>query len=157
MRWQSAYWIVSKFLSPKRHNRGKTQWTIKILYTAKFTHHDLKFHKVWWKSDKRFGSWSEQTDGQTYRQTGWFLYTPTSQTTFEGGIITETGKIYFYHSQNSSKITETEEKLIADWIATGTSIKIGWIKLVLWVQTSPLREMMWSCICYPHVSTNPHI
>jgi hypothetical protein len=27
----------------------------KILYTAKFTHHDLKFHKVWWKSDKRFG------------------------------------------------------------------------------------------------------
>jgi hypothetical protein len=34
----------------------------KILYTAKFTHHDLKFHKVWWKSDKRFGSWSGQTD-----------------------------------------------------------------------------------------------
>ena len=29
MRWQSAYWIVSKFLSPKRYNRGKTQWTIK--------------------------------------------------------------------------------------------------------------------------------
>ena len=28
----------------------------KILYTAKFTHHDLKFHKVWWKSDKRCGS-----------------------------------------------------------------------------------------------------
>jgi hypothetical protein len=34
----------------------------KILYTAKFTHHDLKFHKVWWKSDKRCGSWSGQTD-----------------------------------------------------------------------------------------------
>jgi hypothetical protein len=33
----------------------------KILYTAKFTHHDLKFHKVWWKSDKRCGSWSGQT------------------------------------------------------------------------------------------------
>ena len=44
----------------------------KILYTAKFTHHDLKFHKVWWKSDKRFGSWSGQTDGQAGR----FLYTP---------------------------------------------------------------------------------
>jgi hypothetical protein len=29
----------------------------KILYTAKFTHHDLKFHNVWWKSDKRCGSW----------------------------------------------------------------------------------------------------
>jgi hypothetical protein len=37
----------------------------KILYTAKFTHHDLKFHKVWWKSDKRCGSWSGQTDRQT--------------------------------------------------------------------------------------------
>ena len=72
MRWQSAYRIDSKFLSPKRHNRGKTQWTIKILYTAKFTHHDLKFHKVWWKSDKRFGNWSGQTDGQT----GQFIYTP---------------------------------------------------------------------------------
>ena len=40
-----------------------------ILYTAKFTHHDLKFHKVWWKSDKRFGSWSGQTERQTDRQT----------------------------------------------------------------------------------------
>ena len=44
----------------------------KILYTAKFTHHDLKFHKVWWKSDKRCGSWSGQMD----RRTGRFLYTP---------------------------------------------------------------------------------
>ena len=60
----------------------------KILYTAKFTHHDLKFHKVWWKSDKRCGSWSGQTDRQTNRQarqTGRFLYTP--QTMFAGGII----------------------------------------------------------------------
>jgi hypothetical protein len=40
----------------------------KILYAAKFTHHDLKFHKVWWKSDKRFGSWSGQTDRWTDRQ-----------------------------------------------------------------------------------------
>ena len=34
----------------------------KILYTAKFTHHDFKFHKVWWKSDKRFGSQSGRTE-----------------------------------------------------------------------------------------------
>ena len=40
----------------------------KILYTAKFTHHDLKFHKVWWKSDKRCGSWFGQM-GQTDRPT----------------------------------------------------------------------------------------
>ena len=51
----------------------------KILYTAKFTHHDLKFHKVWWKSDKRFGSWSGQTD----RQTDSYIR---PQTTFAGGI-----------------------------------------------------------------------
>jgi hypothetical protein len=25
--WQSTWWIVSKFLSPKKHNRGKTEWT----------------------------------------------------------------------------------------------------------------------------------
>ena len=48
----------------------------KILYTAKFTHHDLKFHKVWWKSDKRCGSWSGQTNS----------YIP-PQTMFAGGII----------------------------------------------------------------------
>ena len=54
----------------------------KILYTAKFTHHDLKFHKVWWKQDKRCGRWSGQTDGQTDR----FLYTPPLQTMFAGGI-----------------------------------------------------------------------
>jgi hypothetical protein len=72
LQWQSAYWIVSKFLSPKRHNRGKTQWTIKILYTAKFTHHGLKFHKVWWKSDKRFGSWSGHTDGQKKTNLTWW-------------------------------------------------------------------------------------
>ena len=56
----------------------------KILYTAKFPHHDLKFHKVWWKSDKRCGSWSGQTDRRTDRQTGRFLYTP--QTMFAGSI-----------------------------------------------------------------------
>ena len=36
----------------------------KILYTAKFTHHDLKFHKVWWKSDKDL-----EIDPDTDRQT----------------------------------------------------------------------------------------
>ena len=41
----------------------------KILYTAKFTHRDLKFHKVWWKSDKRCGNWFGQTDRWTDRQT----------------------------------------------------------------------------------------
>ena len=39
----------------------------KILYTTKFTHHDLKFHKVWWKSDKRFGSQFGKTDRRTDR------------------------------------------------------------------------------------------
>jgi hypothetical protein len=39
----------------------------KILCTAKFTHHDLKFHKAWLTSDKRFESWSGQTDEQTDR------------------------------------------------------------------------------------------
>jgi hypothetical protein len=38
----------------------------KILYTAKFTHHDLKFHKVWWKSNKRCGSLSGRTDRPEY-------------------------------------------------------------------------------------------
>jgi bisphosphoglycerate-dependent phosphoglycerate mutase len=63
-----------------------------ILYTAKFTHHDLKCHKVWWKSDKRFGSWSGQTDGRTARWTDGQIdrqadsYTLPPQTTFAGGI-----------------------------------------------------------------------
>ena len=52
-----------------------------ILYTAKFTHHDLKFHKVWWKSDKRCGSWYGQTE--TDRPIP--IYPP--QTMFAGGII----------------------------------------------------------------------
>jgi hypothetical protein len=60
-----------------------------ILYTAMFTHHDLKVHKVWWKSDKRCENLSGQTyrrtDGQTDRQTDRFLYTP--QTVFTGAII----------------------------------------------------------------------
>ena len=30
-------------------------------------------------------------------------------------------------------------------LGTGTSIKSGGVLLVLWTQTSPLSEMMWSC------------
>ena len=55
-----------------------------ILYIAKFTHHDLKFHKVWWKSDKRCVSWFGQTDRQTDRQAD--SYIP-PKTMFAGGII----------------------------------------------------------------------
>ena len=61
-----------------------------ILYTAKFTHHDLKFHKVWWKSDKRCGSWSGQTDRRTDRQTDRqadSYIPPPLQTMFAGDII----------------------------------------------------------------------
>ena len=38
------------------------------------------------------------------------------------------------------------------WLGTGTSIKSGWIKLVVCAQTPPLSEMMPSCTCFPHVS-----
>jgi len=37
-------------------------------------------------------------------------------------------------------------------LETGTSIKGGGIKLVLWSQTSHLSEMMGSCKCFPHVN-----
>ena len=57
----------------------------KILYSAKFTHHDLIFHKVRWKSEKRCGSWSGQTDKRTDRQTGRFIYAP--QTMIDRSII----------------------------------------------------------------------
>ena len=32
--WQSAWWIVSKFLSPKKHIRGNPQWTGIYYYCA---------------------------------------------------------------------------------------------------------------------------
>jgi len=38
------------------------------------------------------------------------------------------------------------------WIGTGTSIKCGGVKLVLWGKTSPLSEMMWSYKCFLHMS-----
>ena len=61
-----------------------------ILYTAQFTHYDLKFHKVWWKSDKRCGSWFGETDirtnGQTDRQTDRPIHI-CPQTMIERGII----------------------------------------------------------------------
>jgi hypothetical protein len=50
----------------------------KILYTAKFTHHDLKFHKDWTK-DVEVGP-----DRRTDRQAD--SYIP-PQTMFAGGII----------------------------------------------------------------------
>ena len=43
-------------------------------------------------------------------------------------------------------------KLKKKWLDTGTSIKCGGVKLVLWVQPSPLSEMMLSCKCLPHAS-----
>jgi hypothetical protein len=36
------------------------------------------------------------------------------------------------------------------WLGTGTSIKSGRVKLVLWTQTIPLSEMMQSCKYFPH-------
>jgi hypothetical protein len=47
--WQSAWWIVSKFLSPKKHNRGKPQWT-GISYQCAHLHIGIlqctKFHEL---------------------------------------------------------------------------------------------------------------
>jgi len=92
----------------------------KILYTAKFTH-DLKFHKVWWKSDKRCGSWS----GRTHRQTDRFLYTP--QTMFAGGI-----KIVETEAKSISLAHNVHDRLLY-WLGTGTSIKSGGVKLSIWL------------------------
>jgi len=33
------------------------------------------------------------------------------------------------------------------WLGSGTSLKSGWVKLVLWAQISPLNETMWSYNC----------
>jgi hypothetical protein len=41
------------------------------------------------------------------------------------------------------------------WLGTGTSIKRGGVKLVLWIQIFPLSEMMRSCKGFPHVSKMP--
>ena len=64
------------------------------------------------------------------------------------------------HCPNNSKIkyqnrrkrqidtTNTQIRdLSSSWLGTGTSIKSGGIKLVLWVQFFPLSEMMQSCKC----------
>jgi uncharacterized cysteine cluster protein YcgN (CxxCxxCC family) len=45
-----------KISMSKEAQQGSNSMDNDILYTAKFTHHDLKFHKAWWKLDKRFGS-----------------------------------------------------------------------------------------------------
>jgi hypothetical protein len=38
------------------------------------------------------------------------------------------------------------------WPCTSTSIESGGVKLVLWAQSTPLSEMMWSCKCFLHAS-----
>ena len=38
------------------------------------------------------------------------------------------------------------------WLGTGTSIKSGGVKRVLWTQTSSISEMMRSWKCFPYVS-----
>ena len=38
------------------------------------------------------------------------------------------------------------------WLGSGTSIRSGCIKLVLWAQTSSLIDMRRSCKCFPHVN-----
>ena len=79
----------------------------KILYTAGFTHHYLKFHKVWWKSDKRCGSWSGQTDRQIP------IYPP--QTMFAGGIIKK-GTIYTDRNRNRLFAVIPFTNLFGKWI-----------------------------------------
>ena len=46
--------------------------------------------------------------------------------------------------------TQIHDRLLS-WLGTGTSIKSGGIKLVLWDQISPLSEMMRSCKYIPCV------
>ena len=41
------------------------------------------------------------------------------------------------------------------WLGTGTSVKSGRVKLVLWTQTSPPCEIMMSCKC--ELNDNLHI
>jgi hypothetical protein len=43
-----------KISKSEEAQQGSNSMDNKFLYTAKFTHHDLKFHKDWWKSDKFF-------------------------------------------------------------------------------------------------------
>ena len=43
------------------------------------------------------------------------------------------------------------------WPGTGTSIKSGRVKLVLWAQSFPFCEMMWSCKCFSHVKLQTFI
>ena len=66
----------------------------KILYTAKFTHHDLNFHKVWWKSDI-YKMWKlVRADGQTDRP----IPIPPPPTMFAEGIKNQVklmGKILY--------------------------------------------------------------
>jgi hypothetical protein len=38
------------------------------------------------------------------------------------------------------------------WLGSETSIRSGHVKLVLWTQTFPFSEMMWSGKCFSNVS-----
>jgi hypothetical protein len=40
---------------------------------------------------------------------------------------------------------------------TGTLIKSGRVKLVLWTQTFPFSEIMWSCKCFLDVKMNINV
>ena len=38
------------------------------------------------------------------------------------------------------------------WLGSGTSIRSGWAKLILWAQTSSLNEIRRLLKCFPHVN-----
>ena len=63
--------------------------------------------------------------------------------------------------KSNRKIVENKAKLLPLNIidrfelslhGTGSSIKSGRVKLVLWGQSTPLSEMTWPCKCFPNVS-----
>ena len=53
--------------------------------------------------------------------------------------------------EKSKPFTQIHDRSLF-WLGTGTSIESGGVKLVLWAQSTPLSEMMWSCKCFLHVS-----
>ena len=61
-------------------------------------------------------------------------------------------------SQKEAKYIQLVHKYILSRVPglfTGTSIKSGGIELVVLTQVSPLRVMMRSCKCLPHLSQTP--
>ena len=67
----------------------------------------------------------------------------------------------FYNRRNHGSKIDAENTHIRDrslsLLGTCTSIKSSGVKLVLWVQTSPLSEMMSSCKYFRHVIKMPYI